>query len=132
MRSKYCAGQIPRNVQLKLHDSQTWKWMLASCPVIEQYTRWRIGKGELFFWHDCWMGEAPLVSRFQSFASSMTRVHYFYDNGKWDVGKLNDVLPEDVVAKILKISIDPTNDDRAYWVPTSDGQFTTKSAWEIV
>ncbi|WRX29825.1 Ribonuclease H domain - like 10 [Theobroma cacao] len=71
-------------------------------------------------------------SRFPSFASSTTRVHYFYDNGKWDMGKLNDVLPEDVVAEILKISIDLPSDDRAYWVPTSDGQFTIKSAWEIV
>ncbi|WRX22840.1 Reverse transcriptase zinc-binding domain - like 8 [Theobroma cacao] len=132
MRSKYCAGQIPRNVQPKLHDSQIWKQMLASCLVTEHYTRWRIGKGELFFWHDCWMGEAPLVSRFPSFASFTTGVHFFYDNGKWDVGKLNDVLLEDVVAEILKILIDPQSDDRAYWVPTSDGQFTTKFAWEIV
>ncbi|EOY32335.1 Uncharacterized protein TCM_040145 [Theobroma cacao] len=125
--SKYCASQIPRNVKSKLWDSQTWKWMLASCSVIEQFTRCRIGKGELFFWHDCWMGEAPLVSRYPSFASSTTRVCYFYDNGKWDLGKLNNVLPEEVVAKILKISIDPLSVDTAFWVPTSNGQFTIKS-----
>ncbi|XP_017984357.1 PREDICTED: uncharacterized protein LOC108663638 [Theobroma cacao] len=62
----------------------------------------------------------------------MIRVYYFYDNGTWDVGKLNNVLPEEVVAEILKIPINPSNIDMAYWAPTSSGQFTTKSAWEII
>ncbi|XP_017980994.1 PREDICTED: uncharacterized protein LOC108663020 [Theobroma cacao] len=75
---------------------------------------------------------SPLVNRFPLFASSMMRVSHFYDDGSWNVDKLNNVLPEDVVVEILNILIDPPNDDRAYWVPTSDGQFTTKSAWEIV
>ncbi|WRX30369.1 Ribonuclease H domain - like 10 [Theobroma cacao] len=106
--------------------------MLASCLTAENYIRWRIGKGELFFWHDCWMGDTPLVNRFPVFTSSMTRVSHFYDDGTWNVDKLNNVLQEDVVVEILNIPIDPLNDDRAFWVPTSDGQFTTKSAWEIV
>ncbi|XP_017980999.1 PREDICTED: uncharacterized protein LOC108663025 [Theobroma cacao] len=91
MRAKYCASQIPRYVQSKLHDSQTWKRMLASCPVC-----------------------------------------YFYDNGAWNVDKLNNVLPEEVVMEIIKISIDTSSTDLAYWVPTSDGQFTIKSSWETV
>ncbi|EOY31736.1 Uncharacterized protein TCM_038852 [Theobroma cacao] len=55
MRAKYCTGRIPRQIQLKLHDSQTWKRMLASCPVTKQHIKWQIGRGELVFWHDCWM-----------------------------------------------------------------------------
>ncbi|WRX25598.1 Reverse transcriptase domain - like 10 [Theobroma cacao] len=132
MRTKYCTAQISRYFQPKVQDSQTWKRMLASCTTAENYIRWRIGKGELFFWHDCWMGDTPLVNRFPLFASSMTKVSHFYDDGSWNVEKLNNVLPEDVVVEILNIPINPPNDDRAYWVPTSDGQFTTKSIWEIV
>ncbi|EOY03243.1 Uncharacterized protein TCM_017949 [Theobroma cacao] len=49
MRDKYCTSRIQRQIQPKLHDSQTWKWMLASCPVTKQHIRWRIRRGELFF-----------------------------------------------------------------------------------
>ncbi|EOX94265.1 Uncharacterized protein TCM_003833 [Theobroma cacao] len=33
---------------------------------------------------------------------------------------------------ILQIPIDTTSEDATYWVPTSDGTFLMKSAWEIV
>ncbi|EOY13984.1 RNase H family protein [Theobroma cacao] len=106
--------------------------MLASCSVTEQHIRGRIGRGELFFWHDYWMGDEPLVNRFPSFASSMILVSNFYQNGSWHIGKLNDALLEDVVTEIMKIPIDESRIYEAYWAPTSDGKFTTKSAWEIV
>ncbi|WRX08911.1 Ribonuclease H domain - like 2 [Theobroma cacao] len=45
MKAKYCAGHIPRYIQPKLPDAQTWKRMQACCQVMEQYVRWRIEKG---------------------------------------------------------------------------------------
>lgn len=46
--------------------------------------------------------------------------------------KLNTVLLEEMVAEILKIPLNTSITDVAYWVPTLDGDFTTKSAWEII
>ncbi|EOX99830.1 Uncharacterized protein TCM_008793 [Theobroma cacao] len=127
MKAKYCYGRIPRYTQPKRHDSQTWKRMLACCPVIEQHMRCKIGKGELFFWHDCWMDDEPLINHFPAFSSSMTQVCYFFNNNEWDVDKLNTMLSEKMVAEILKIPFNTSSTDMAYWVPTSDGDFTTKS-----
>ncbi|WRX13590.1 Reverse transcriptase [Theobroma cacao] len=103
----------------------------------ERYTqikhmRWKIGKGELFFWHDCWMADEPLINCFPAFSSSMTQVCYFFNNNEWDVDKLNTVLLVEMVAEILKIPLNTSSTYVAYWVPTSDGDFTTKSAWEII
>ncbi|EOX99578.1 Uncharacterized protein TCM_008287 [Theobroma cacao] len=132
MRAKYCYGRIPGYTQPKRHDSQMWKRMLACYLVTEQHMRWKIGKGELFFWYDCWMGDEPLINRFPVFSSSMTQVCYFFNNNEWDVDKLNTMLPEEMVVEILKIPFNTSSTDVAYWVPTSDGDFTTKSAWEII
>lgn len=101
MKAKYCAGHIPRYIQPKLHDAQTWKRMQACCQVMEQYVRWRIEKGELFFWHDCLMGDEPLINCFPSFASSMTKVCEFFTNDEWDVDKLLNVLPKEIVDNIF-------------------------------
>lgn len=99
--------------------------MLADSPVTKKHTRWWIGRGKLIFWHDCWMGNEPLVNLFPSFHSSMTQVCYYFDNNEWDVDKLKHVLPDEVIADILKIPSDTSSDDIAYWVPTFDGNYTT-------
>ncbi|EOX93822.1 Uncharacterized protein TCM_002766 [Theobroma cacao] len=62
----------------------------------------------------------------------MAQVCYFFNNDEWDVDKLNSVLPEEMVAEILKIPLNTSSTNMAYWVSTSDGDFTIKSAWEII
>ncbi|EOY17513.1 Uncharacterized protein TCM_036737 [Theobroma cacao] len=132
MRAKYCGGQLPTDVQPKLHDSQTWKRMVTISSITEQNIRWRIGHGELFFWHDCWMGEEPLVNRNQAFASSMAQVSDFFLNNSWNVEKLKTVLQQEVVEEIVKIPIDTSSNDKAYWTTTPNGDFSTKSAWQLI
>ncbi|EOY06960.1 Uncharacterized protein TCM_021522 [Theobroma cacao] len=131
MRAKYCGGQLPTHVQPKLHDSQTWKRMVTISSITEQNIRWRVGHGKLFFWHDCWMGEEPLVIRNQEFASSMAQVSDFFLNNSWDIEKLKSVLQQEVVEEIAKIPINASSNDRAYWTPTPNGDFSTKSAWQL-
>ncbi|EOY34747.1 Uncharacterized protein TCM_042327 [Theobroma cacao] len=132
LKTKYCMGQIPHYVQSKLHDSQVWKRMVRGRDVAIQNTRWRIGKGNLFFWHDCWMGNKPLVTSFPSFRNDMTFVHKFYNGDNWDVNTLKLYLPMNLIDEILQIPFDRSQDDIAYWALTSDGEFSTWSAWEAV
>ncbi|EOY34748.1 Uncharacterized protein TCM_042328 [Theobroma cacao] len=132
MRMKYCRGQLPMQTQPKLHDSQTWKRMLTSSATTEQHMRWRVGQGNLFFWHDCWMGDAPLISSNQEFTSSMVQVCDFFMNNSWNVEKLKTVLQQEVVDEIAKIPIDTMSKDEAYWTPTPNGDFSTKSAWQLI
>ncbi|WRX28180.1 Reverse transcriptase domain - like 10, partial [Theobroma cacao] len=132
LRTKYCLGQIPHYVQPKLHDSQVWKRMVVGRNVAIQNTRWKIGKGELFFWHDCWMGEQPLVTSFPSFQNDMSLVHEFYTGDTWAVDKLFLYLPRSLIDKILQIPFDRSQVDVAYWALTSNGEFSTWSAWEEI
>ncbi|EOY02236.1 Uncharacterized protein TCM_011923 [Theobroma cacao] len=132
LKTKYCMGQIPHYVHPKLHDSQVWKRMVRGREVAIQNTRWRIGKGSLFFWHDCWMGDQPLVTSFPHFRNDMSTVHNFFNGHNWDVDKLNLYLPMNLVDEILQIPIDRSQDDVAYWSLTSNGEFSTRSAWEAI
>ncbi|EOX96782.1 Uncharacterized protein TCM_005953 [Theobroma cacao] len=132
LKTKYCMGQIPHYVQPKLHDSQVWKRMVRGREVAIQNTRWRIGKGSLFFWHDCWMGDQPLVTSFSHFRNDMSTVHNFFNGHNWDVDKLKLYLPINLVDEILQIPFDRSQDDVAYWSLTSNGEFSTRSAWEAI
>ncbi|EOY02245.1 Uncharacterized protein TCM_016772 [Theobroma cacao] len=94
--------------------------------------RWRIGKGELFFWHDCWMGDQPLATLCPSFHNDMSHVHKFYNGDVWDIEKLNSCLPTSLVDEILQIPFDRSQEDVAYWALTSNGDFSFWSAWEAI
>ncbi|EOY17515.1 Uncharacterized protein TCM_042331 [Theobroma cacao] len=132
LKTKYCLGQIPQYVQPKLHDSSIWKRMIGGRDVAIQNIRWKIGKGELFFWHDCWMGDQPLVISFPSFRNDMSSVHKFYKGDSWDVDKLRLFLPVNLIDEILLIPFDRTQQDVAYWTLTPNGEFSTWSAWETI
>ncbi|EOY34749.1 Uncharacterized protein TCM_042329 [Theobroma cacao] len=130
LKTKYCLGRIPHFVQPKLHDSQVWKRMIFGRDVALQNIRWGIGKGELFFWHDCWMGDLPLSNLFPSFHNDMSHVHKFYNGDGWDIVKLNSCLPMSLIDEILQIPFDRSQEDIAYWALTSNGDFSLWSAWE--
>ncbi|EOY06959.1 Uncharacterized protein TCM_021521 [Theobroma cacao] len=132
LRTKYCLGRIPHFVQPKLHDSQVWKRMIVGRDVALQNIRWRIGKGELFFWHDCWMGDQPLATLCPSFHNDMSHVHKFYNGDVWDIEKLSSCLPTSLVDEILQIPFDRSQEDVAYWALTSNGDFSLWSAWEAI
>ncbi|EOY19200.1 Retrotransposon, unclassified-like protein [Theobroma cacao] len=132
MRLKYCTGQIHHNIAPKPHDSATWKPLLAGRATASQQIRWRIGKGDIFFWHDAWMGDEPLVNSFPSFSQSMMKVNYFFNDDAWDVDKLKTFIPNAIVEEILKIPISREKEDIAYWALTANGDFSIKSAWELL
>ncbi|WRX16205.1 Reverse transcriptase domain - like 10 [Theobroma cacao] len=132
LKTKYCLGRIPHYVHPKLHDSLVWKRMIRGREVAIRNIRWKIGKGDLFFWHDCWMGNQPLVMSFPSLRNDMSLVHNFYNGDTWDVDKLKAYLPMNLIDEILLIPFNRTQQDVAYWTLTSNGEFATWSAWETI
>ncbi|EOY32398.1 Uncharacterized protein TCM_040298 [Theobroma cacao] len=132
MRAKYCNGQISHTIITKPHDSSTWKRIISGRDKTGQQIRWRIGKGELLLWHDAWLDDEPLVNSFPEFSHSMIKVNYFFCENEWDVDKLKSVLLAIIIDEILKVRISYTQEDLAYWALTFDGEFTIKSAWELL
>ncbi|EOY17470.1 Uncharacterized protein TCM_036655 [Theobroma cacao] len=62
----------------------------------------------------------------------MIKVNYFFHDNEWDVDKLKVVLPAVIINEILKVPISCTQENLAYWALTLNGDFTTKSAWELL
>ncbi|EOY26437.1 Uncharacterized protein TCM_028054 [Theobroma cacao] len=78
------------------------------------------------------MGEKPLVTSFLSFQNDMSIVNSFYSGDAWDMDKLKLLLLATLINDVLKIPFDSSKEDVAYWTLTSHGDFSTRSAWEVV
>ncbi|KAL0400828.1 UNVERIFIED_CONTAM: putative ribonuclease H protein [Sesamum latifolium] len=60
------------------------------------------------------------------------RVNYYWKNGEWDKDKLSLVLPMDLVQKVVAIPFDDIVNDKPCWKVDPTGNFSVKSAWELV
>ncbi|CAL1380493.1 unnamed protein product [Linum trigynum] len=56
------------------------------------------------------------------------------EDGNWKVEKFASLLPQEIQHKITAHAVDPlaTEEDHLFWTPTTDGRFTTKSAYQIL
>ena len=56
----------------------------------------------------------------------------FYTDNGWDKHRLRQILPSDIVAKVLALQIFPGLKDQMVWGASSSGEFSVASAWEQV
>ncbi|KAK4425040.1 hypothetical protein Salat_1697600 [Sesamum alatum] len=54
----------------------------------------------------------------------------FLENGTWNQGRLEAILPRHIVQMIPDIPIDEGSSDRAWWKGHTSRQFSIKSSWE--
>ncbi|KAL4396188.1 hypothetical protein AHAS_Ahas01G0066900 [Arachis hypogaea] len=111
LRSKYGGGNdiIPR-VERKRSNSDLWKGICSSWDSIQSNCIWRVGDGsQIHFWNHNWVSGVGLLSEMTSQVS--VNLNYndmlmdFLDvSRQWDVGKLQEVLPEHIIKKIVAIS----------------------------
>ncbi|EOX96783.1 Uncharacterized protein TCM_005954 [Theobroma cacao] len=64
--------------------------------------------------------------------NDMSHVYHFYNGDTWDVDKLKSFLPTVLVEEILQVPFDKSREDVAYWTLTSNGDFSTRSAGEMI
>ncbi|RYQ87684.1 hypothetical protein Ahy_B09g095213 [Arachis hypogaea] len=94
------------NALLHNHEKRicsTWK-------NVNQSSIWRIGDGsQIRFWDHCWI---PGVGRLSESTSQVSRfannsdlvTDFLNVSGQWDVGKLQGMLPQSIINKIVAIS----------------------------
>ncbi|PKU68714.1 Putative ribonuclease H protein [Dendrobium catenatum] len=56
MNAKYCKDKHPLLGVYKASDSLTWKRLCKIKWEANQFVQWSIGKGNVFFWQDNWLG----------------------------------------------------------------------------
>lgn len=60
------------------------------------------------------------------------KVSDFITNNNWDRNQLSQVLDDDLIDKILTITLPTSNlHDKMVWGPNPNGSFTIKSAYNI-
>ncbi|KAL2471459.1 Uncharacterized protein Adt_39595 [Abeliophyllum distichum] len=132
LRGKYCQGTHPILATVPYYASPVWRRLKLIGPQAESYIAWKLGRGHIFFWHDCWMGDTTLADQFPQLPHSSIQVHDFFDDTGWNIDRLNQIVPLTMAEQIGSIPITPHVDDQIVWTDTSDGRFVTKSAWQLV
>ncbi|XP_073149154.1 uncharacterized protein [Henckelia pumila] len=112
--------------------SPTWRRLLQIRPRAEPGIRWRIGLGDVSFWDDTWLGDAPLSSRCNVRGDRCVRVFSFLLEGDWDFDLLCAVVAPSVAEEIVQIPVLVDEPDATIWIHSTDGAFFVRSAWEQV
>ncbi|KAL2526758.1 RNase H domain-containing protein [Abeliophyllum distichum] len=114
------------------YASAIWKRLKYIGPQAETRIAWKLGHGQIFFWHDCWMGKSTLADQHPHMPHSSIQVRDLFDDTGWSTNRLLELVPYTIAEKIRSIHIIATIHDQIMWKDTSDGRFATKSAWQLV
>ncbi|XP_070036600.1 uncharacterized protein [Nicotiana tomentosiformis] len=112
LKAKYCKRKHPIARKWSYGQSHTWKRLMDNKEDAEKFILWKIGKGNVSFWWDNWTGRGALAKLRQlPNASRHTKVLNFIEEGRRNVTKLKEVLPDSFISNILKIEIYGCNED---------------------
>ncbi|KAM2637494.1 hypothetical protein EV1_021984 [Malus domestica] len=137
-QAKYLKGYsiLDPKIHERTECSYSWKGILYGVNLLKKGMTWRIGNGEsVKFWKDSWVLNVPLMETIDvaNISNIDCVVSEFLRNGWWDIDKLRDVLPEDMVQKIICRPAGTTGAgmDKIIWRCASNGVFTVKSAYNL-
>ncbi|KAL0440460.1 UNVERIFIED_CONTAM: hypothetical protein Slati_2529000 [Sesamum latifolium] len=129
--SKYCRKSSPVTAKAKKEDSSTWKRPYQIRNITQENIFWSLGAGYISFWHDWWIPEGTLHHLVDQDNTSNSLVKDFWRDHTWDINKLQQEVPQQTIDIIVQILINFDLKDHMRWKLSSNGAFTTKSAWEL-
>ena len=99
--------------------------------ITEGHIGWIVRAGAMDFWHDNWLGSAPLCRSVEEFQDH--RVADFVTGGEWDGCSLSQVLQPELVRLVMFCRPPPLlGEDRMVWSLTPNGEFTVSLAVAVV
>ncbi|XP_071939807.1 uncharacterized protein [Coffea arabica] len=130
MHAKFCRVAHP-NLVFSEKGSEGWRRMVKVRALAERHIRWIIRSGSSNFWFDNWLGTGRLADRLDSVSDH--KVAEFVQGGSWDVRRISQWVPLDIVVEIGRmhppVGLLP---DLMVWRPESSGHFTLKTAFSLV
>ncbi|KAF5193345.1 Zf-rvt domain-containing protein, partial [Thalictrum thalictroides] len=124
---------------MKIPNDCSWAWrnILQSRETALQHLLHSIADGvETLIWHDPWCRSGLLCfneeARLLLQVPEDATVNLLIENGKWN--NVIDEMPDcPLKQEILNIEINNLlENDRVIWMPSSNGNFTSKSAYEAL
>ncbi|XP_060212008.1 uncharacterized protein LOC132639585 [Lycium barbarum] len=134
---KYCKRHSPQTVQWK-GGSQVWKAMIEARDNIEQEIWWEPRSGTANVWFEDWTKLGALYHIIpEDFVidEGVQDVKELMMQGGWNLGKLQQLFPMDIVDHILEeLHLhEPKEEwDMPRWMMTASGKFTVGTAWDLL
>src|ERR1044072_8388673 len=140
IRDKYgCGSRKLPSIQTRGAESHVWRAIQKSWPDLQCNLSWRIGDGTVAkFWTDRWLlsgsilcevglGTIPAIDVLQN-----VKEYYDQNTSSWILARFGHLLPQHVVSEILNMPPPAPNigEDFIIWSLTSDGMFSSKSAYD--
>ncbi|XP_059289597.1 uncharacterized protein LOC132043134 [Lycium ferocissimum] len=116
------------------NNSNIWRSLLKIRPQAKHHIQWEINKGNTLFWWDNWITQGPLAPRvwLERKPGSIT-VQNFINNNQWNTASLSRILPNEMIQEVTNTRIgDNEIADTCIWTPSTNGNFSCSSAWELI
>ncbi|KAL2519774.1 RNase H domain-containing protein [Abeliophyllum distichum] len=101
--SKYCQGTHLILATVPYSASVVWRRLKHFGLQAESHIAWKLGRGHIFFWHDCWKGDSPLANQLPQMTHSSTRVRDLFDDIGWNIDSLLQLVPQAITEEIRNI-----------------------------
>ncbi|KAL6565547.1 hypothetical protein OROHE_004602 [Orobanche hederae] len=129
LQKKYCSRLHPMLIKLSPKSSHIWKNMCGIRSIANKNIFWNCGNGKVSFWHDVWCEFGPLSNYYPS--NSKEKIEFYWTNGEWDRRKIIRKLSSGICDHICSYPCEPLS-TKPLWALSSNGEFSFKSAWEMV
>ncbi|KAG6627879.1 hypothetical protein CIPAW_15G160400 [Carya illinoinensis] len=132
-KAKYLGNKHLFSLISSLKGSRFWKSILRVLPLVLNNSRCLICGGESSFWLDNWLGDGVVANSEIVLGNPDLKIRDVVVNDKWDISTLRSVVEAEMVEKIASVPVRLRDSPDVYvWKSSDDGDFSTKSAWELV
>ncbi|XP_035546552.1 uncharacterized protein LOC118348611 [Juglans regia] len=132
-RAKYIRHSHFSTYKVKPTDSRFWRSIVKMLPEVMDNVNVLVRGGNASFWFDRWLASGPLSIRVEEITNNRLRLQDCWSNNFWDEDLLRELVSEEVVEEIIQMPINVTQGlDLFVWKPSTDGRFSTRTAWEVV
>ncbi|KAL0906850.1 hypothetical protein M5K25_025378 [Dendrobium thyrsiflorum] len=129
MHAKYCKKWHPLTCSYNTNDSIVWKRLCCIKWEAEQFIQWGLGKGDVYFWQDNWLGTGSIDKLLNTYTLDNIKVMNFFKDGNWWIEKLLEVVPPSLVDSIIGIPLNLQVNDSILYSESPSGDFSLNLAW---
>ncbi|KAH0664078.1 hypothetical protein KY284_029009 [Solanum tuberosum] len=116
--------------------SHVWRKMMTVKDEVEHNIWWQVKAGNSSFWFDNWTQQGALYYvDGENAIEKELKVQELIRGGEWDIQGLRSKLSEEMTTHVVENTKPPTDsqrNDTPWWMGSTQGNFTMKSAYELL
>lgn len=116
--------------------SYIWRGIVKAKKHIKELYKSQLAEGGSSLWYHNWLGSGKLCDRvpFVHITETLLRLSDVWEGGRRNLSSMYTILPNQVKEEILAIQVPcaPNGRDALRWTETTNGQYTTTSAYSTL